>query len=61
MVPMTRIRRVRSSKCDRVHISPQGERVIIAWNSALKPVLPASARSTQASPSTLRRTAMPFA
>src|SRR5689334_21447212 len=59
VVPITRIRRVRSSKCGRVHTTPHGLRVISSWNSELNAVLAAVCLSTQAAPSTLRRMLMP--
>src|SRR5262249_23686620 len=59
MVPMTRTRRVRSSKCGRVQISPQAQRVMKSCHSALNESLLASARSTQASPKILRRALAP--
>ena len=61
MVPITRMRRVRSSKCGRVQTSPQAQRVMKSCHSALKAVLLASARSTQAAPRTLRRASAPLA
>jgi len=60
MVPMTRMRRVRSSKCGRVHTSPQAQRVMKSCHSAVKAVLLVSARSTQASPRILRRASAPL-
>src|SRR3981189_790786 len=59
MVTMTSTRRVRWSKCGRVQISPHAWRVIRSWKSELNEFLLAIDLSTQASPSTLRRCAMP--
>src|SRR6476469_1657440 len=59
MVPITSTRRVRWSKCGRVQISPHAWRVIRSMTSALNEFLLAIDLSTQASPSTLRRCAMP--
>ena len=53
--------RLRRSRPGRVQISPQAYRVIRSWKSAVNAVVPAAARSTCASPSTSRRTAMPAA
>ena len=51
--------RLRRSSPGRVQMLPQAYSVIICWKSALKSVVAATARSTWASPSTSRRTAMP--
>src|ERR1700751_3023112 len=43
----------------RDQISPQAYRVIQSWNGAVNSLVPATARSTCASPRTARRTAIP--
>ncbi len=53
------IERLRRSRPGRVQMPPQAYSVMNSWNSRVRSVALAVARSTWASPSTSRRTAMP--